>query len=247
MPEKDARKGVATDQKGATEDLPTRREEALFGRAVEGQRWEDLTSENFPRLSTAQAKAFYFTKLGIINTEVANINQTVENINLGREALATLNGRLKGLSNAASETIGHLFPDVTPVYEATGPVTPEDFSRIEAFVEGGALEQLNDDVVPGWDKLSHEQRLLFRIRALLVRYSQWQSVAEDQTIDEKNTVGFTKKQTGEITVPDLRRVSQIVQDKIVTRYLNQWLDEARKEGLDLDNPMVKSAQRLANA
>jgi len=225
----------------ATANTGLEQEQEALKSAMESGRWESLTAEAFPLFSKEQPKPFYLAKFGMINTEIQSLTEAQAIPLMDEGSRGTLRGRLKELGAAASETIKLLYPNVKPASQESSPVTPETIKDIEEFVQDGAIEQLNENDVPGWDSLAPDQKLLYRLGALLTYYSEWHEKADDDTFRESQTMGFSNQP--ESLLHQVKRVTEIAQQKIIERHLPEWLAEAKKLGLE-DNPVVKEAQSL---
>lgn len=220
-------------------------EQEKFKRAVEAGKWEDLTASAFPYIVASQERPFYLNKLAIINSEMKQIEENAPMMQEQEDAVAILRGRIKELAKGASETVKLLYPNVKPEYEKQS-IDPQELSKIEAFVQEGAIDQLNDDNIPGWDLLSSDQRLLYRLNAMQIYYSKWNSVAEDNSLDQGDQLGYTQKAEDGKRMPNIKRIHKIIEEKVIARHLKEWFDEAKKEGLDENNPMIMAAKKLTD-
>jgi len=218
-------------------------EQEALKAAVESGNWEALTVEAFPTFSGEQPRPFYLARYGMINAEIQSLSGGPAVGLMDEESQNRLRGRLKELGAAASKTIGLLFPNVKPVFPEASPVSPETLETIDVFVEKGAIAQLNEESIPGWDSLSADQRLLYRLNALQSYYAKWQGGADSDTLDETAPMGFGGSRDS--MVFKVKRVTQIVQEKIIERHLTEWLSEAEKLGLDDNNPLVQKAKDIA--
>lgn len=219
-------------------------EQLAYKEACEMARWEDLTAEKFPLTVATHARPFYFTRLGLITNEEKTISDSAMAAGEEKGSLAILRGRMKELTKAASETIALLYPHVTPAEEEKVTLTPEAFAKIEDFVNVGAIEQLNEDNIPGWDSLSVDQRLLYRLKGLQVYNADWHGVEEDDSLDENESIGFAHQTGQDTTTPRIKEVTHLVKQKIVDRHLKMWLGEALEQGLTEENPLVQQVQKM---
>lgn len=224
-------------------ESPLIAEQQKFKEAVEAGRWEDLTAESFPHIVAAQERPFYLNKLGMINEEMKRIAEDAPLMQDQKEALAILRGRIKELGKGASDTVKLLYPNVKPESE-TPLVTPEDLGKIEAYVQAGAIDELNSENIQGWDALSADQRLRFRLNAMQVYFSAWESIANDESLDEKEPVGFARLEEKDDTTPNIKNVHKAIEEKVVARHLKEWYDEAKSQGLEENNPMVEATKKL---
>lgn len=230
MPEKQSRKKI---------ELEMQREQALFEDVVGKKIWEDLTSKKFPLLAEVQGRPFYIMRLGIINEQIHLIADSAA---VGdEEGVGKARGVLAVLSKAATETITFLYPNVKLVEEES-VLTVEELEKIEDFVQRGVVERLTDEL-PGWKDLEPERRLLYRLEALQIFYSSWQSREDDDSLSEINPVGFNTSGSKN-TISRIKRAVQVAQEKIIARHLEEWLKEADATGLGEDNEMVKAARKL---
>ncbi len=215
----------------------------MFQQFVEGKQWEALSAEKMPELTRTVPRLFYFAKLSLITEEMKNVDGAAQTALGNVETLAILRGRMKELSAAASETVKLLYPNVKPDYKTDSPLNPDIFEKIEEFVQSGAIDQLNEKTIPGWDQLVTDQRLLFRLRALQVYFARWQEAEESEAFNEEQ-VGFTASGQRDTSKLEVKDVADLVQEKIIGRHLQLWFEEAEKSGLTADDPIVQSAQTL---
>ncbi|QQG41824.1 MAG: hypothetical protein HYV90_00730 [Candidatus Woesebacteria bacterium] len=219
-------------------------EQTALKAAVDGGNWEALTAEAFPIFSSKQPRPFYLARYGMINAEIQSLSQGPAVGLMDEASQSTLRGRMIELGAAASETIKLLYPNVKPVPQETFPVTPDTIETIEAFVANGAIDQLNEESIPGWDNLAADQRLLYRLSALQTYYDKWQDSANNDSLNEIAPLGFTS--TPDSLVRRVKNVTEVVQEKIIERHLTEWLKEAEELGLN-DNPTVQTAKKLLDS
>lgn len=218
-------------------------EQLNYKEACDSGMWEELTEENFPLTVAAHPRPFWSNKLDIITEEEKRISNNA--MSAGGEKLATaiLRGRMKELAKAASETIHKLYPQVEPIENETS-VQSETFESIGAFVREGAIEQLNEENIPGWDGLSADQRLLYRLQALQIYSDMWEGVKDDDTLDEGSPVGFERLASGKTSSSRTDQIAKIVREKIIERHLPGWIDEALSEGLTESDELIKQSRKV---
>ena len=232
-----------TEQDETQQRLAQFQQEQLnYKEACTNGMWEELTEENFPLTVAAHPRPFWSNKLDLIAKEEERISNNVLSAGGDKDTTAILRGRMRELTKAASETIHEIYPHVEPVENQTS-VQPETFKAIDAFVKEGAIEQLNEKNIPGWDSLSADQRLLYRLQALQIYSDMWEGVKDDDTLDEGNPVGFGRQASGKFSPSRTDQIAKLVKEKIIERHLPGWVDEAIKQGLSEDDEVVIQARK----
>jgi len=221
------------------------KEQDLVAQLMTNKQWEGLTQASLPLLFQISGRAINFHRLDMITDEMTEIsNRMVPAIMSNKEMIATLRGRMQELSIAAADTITQLYPNTKKVFDDEHvPVTPESLADIDAYVKEGAVDQLNETNIPGWDGLSADQRLLYRLDALQVYVDRWQEVGEAEEFNEDEPIGFTHSEK-DARSSTAKRISGTVKEKIIQRYLTAWLDEAKELGLDDTHPVVQKTKEL---